>query len=119
VLDVKLAVSGSHGTGTNPEQLFAAGWSACYLSAMKVVAPKMKVRVPDNAAVDAEVDLGTNNDGYLIQARLNVKLPGLDAAIAQQLADAAHLQCPYSKATHGNINVVTTVDTSAVSAQVA
>jgi Ohr subfamily peroxiredoxin len=118
LLDVKLSVPGTHGTGTNPEQLFAVGWSACFLSAVKIVAASMKVRLPAEAAVDSEVDLGTNNGGYLIQARLNVSLPGVEPEVAQKVVDAAHLQCPYSKATHGNINVVTTVKTEAA-AQVA
>jgi Ohr subfamily peroxiredoxin len=113
-LDVKLAIPGSRGTGTNPEQLFAVGWSACFLSAIKLVAGKMKVKLSPDAAVDSEVDLGTTDGSYLIQARLNVSLPGVAADVAQQLVDAAHLQCPYSKATHGNINVVTTlIDTGA------
>jgi Ohr subfamily peroxiredoxin len=108
-LDVKLTVPGTHGTGTNPEQLFAAGWSSCFLSAIKLVAAGMKVRLPADVAVDAEVDLGATNGSYLIQARLNVSLPGIDREIAQKLVDLAHEQCPYSKATHGNINVVTTL----------
>jgi len=113
-LDVKLSVPGTHGTGTNPEQLFAVGWSACYLSAIKLLAARMKIKLPPDAAVDSEVDLGTTNGGYLIQARLNVSLPGIDRDTAQKLVDSAHLECPYSKATHGNINVVTTlVDTGA------
>jgi Ohr subfamily peroxiredoxin len=112
-LDVKLAVPGGHGTGTNPEQLFAVGWAACFLSAIKLVAAREKVRLSD-VTVDSEVDLGTTNGGYLIQARLNVSLPGIAADVAQRLVDAAHLECPYSKATHGNINVVTTlIDTGA------
>jgi len=113
-LDVKLAVPGTHGTGTNPEQLFAVGWSACFLSAIKLVAAKMKVHLPPDAAVDPEVDLGTANGGYFIQARLNVSLPGIAPETAQRLVDSAHLECPYSKATHGNINVVTTVRTEPV-----
>ncbi len=113
-LDVKLSVPGSSGTGTNPEQLFAVGWSACFLSAIKVVAAKMKVRVPADTAIDLELDLGTARGGYFIQARLNASLPGVDPAVAQQLVDGAHLECPYSKATHGNINVVTTVKTELV-----
>jgi Ohr subfamily peroxiredoxin len=108
-LDVKLAVPGTHGTGTNPEQLFAVGWSACFLSAIKLVAAREKVRLSPDVTVDAEVDLGTTNGAYLIQARLNVSLPGIAPEIAQKLVDAAHLECPYSKATHGNINVVTTL----------
>jgi lipoyl-dependent peroxiredoxin len=111
-LDVKLSVPGSAGAGTNPEQLFAVGWSACYLSALKIVAAKMKVRLPDTVAIDPEVDLGTAGGGYFLQARLNVILPGLEQEVAQALADGAHQQCPYSKATHGNINVVTNVITT-------
>src|SRR5262249_3037903 len=106
-LDVKLAVPGTHGTGTNPEQLFAVGWSACFLSAIKLVAANMRVKLPTDVAVDAEVDLGTTNGAYLIQARLNVSLPGIDRETAQKVVDGAHLTCPYSKATHGNIKVVT------------
>ena len=111
-LDVKLSVPGTPGTGTNPEQLFAVGWSACFLSALKIVAAHMKVRLPEDAAIDPEIDLGTADGGYLIQARLNVILPGVDPQVAQALADAAHQQCPYSKATHGNINVTTNVITT-------
>jgi lipoyl-dependent peroxiredoxin len=113
-LDVKLSVPGSHGTGTNPEQLFAIGWSACFLSAIKIVAARMKVKLPADLAVDPEVDLGMTDGSYLLQARLTIILPGMDPAVAQQLADGAHLECPYSKATHGNINVVTTVKTEPV-----
>jgi lipoyl-dependent peroxiredoxin len=111
-LDVKLSVPGHPGTGTNPEQLFAVGWSACYLSALKIVAGRMKVRLPAELAIDTEVDLGTTGGGYLLQARLNVNLPGIESAVAQALVDGAHLECPYSKATHGNINVVTNVVTN-------
>jgi osmotically inducible protein OsmC len=113
-LDVKLSVPGTPGTGTNPEQLFAVGWSACFLSATKIVAARMKIKLPAELAVDAEVDLGTAGGVYLIQARLNVNLPGIDGEIAQALVDAAHKECPYSKATHGNINVVTNVETKPV-----
>jgi len=108
-LDVKLAVPGGHGTGTNPEQLFAAGWSSCFLSAMKLVAAKQKIRLPQDVSVDAEIDLGTNDLHYLIQARLTVTLPGIDRETAQKIVDGAHMECPYSKATHGNINVVTNI----------
>lgn len=113
-LEVKLSVPGTPGTGTNPEQLFAVGWSACFLSALKIVAARRKVRLPAEAAVDAEVDLGTTGGGYLIQARLNVNLPGVEGEVAQALVEAAHQECPYSKATHGNINVVTNVETTPV-----
>jgi lipoyl-dependent peroxiredoxin len=104
-LDVKLSSPGTAGTGTNPEQLFAAGWSACFIGAMGLAASKMKVTLPADRAVDAEVDLGMTDGGYLLQARLNVSLPGLDREVAQALVDAAHQTCPYSKATRGNIDV--------------
>jgi osmotically inducible protein OsmC len=103
-LDIKLSSPGT-GTGTNPEQLFAAGWSACFLGAIRIAAQQLKVRLPEHTAVDTEVDLGMTGDGYLLQARLHVSLPGLDPAVAQSLVDAAHQTCPYSKATRGNINV--------------
>jgi Ohr subfamily peroxiredoxin len=104
-LDVKLTVPGTPGNGTNPEQLFAVGWSACFLSAMKLVASKMKVKLPSETAIDPEVDLCTGDDGYLLQARLNVSLPGVDRQVAQAILDGAHQTCPYSKATRGNIEV--------------
>jgi osmotically inducible protein OsmC len=104
-LDINLSSPGSSGTGTNPEQLFAAGWSACFIGAMGLAAGKLKIKLPADLAVDTEVDLGANDGGYLLQARLNVSLPGLDREIAQSLVDAAHQTCPYSKATRGNINV--------------
>ena len=103
-LDVKLSVPGTPGNGTNPEQLFAVGWSACFLSAIKVVAAKMKVKLPQDVAVDPEVDLCTGDEGYFLQARLNVSLPGLERQVAQSVLDAAHQTCPYSKATRGNID---------------
>ena len=104
-LDVKLSVPGTPGNGTNPEQLFAVGWSACFTSAMKIVAAQMKVRLPQDMATDSEVDLWAGNDGYFIQARLNVSLPGLERQVAQAILDGAHHTCPYSKATRGNIDV--------------
>ena len=104
-LDVKLTPPGTGGTGTNPEQLFAAGYSACFIGAIKAVAGKMKLTVPADVAIDAEVDLGPIPAGYGIAARLNVSLPGMDRAAAQQLVDAAHQVCPYSNATRGNIDV--------------
>jgi lipoyl-dependent peroxiredoxin len=105
-LDIKLSSPGTAGTGTNPEQLFAAGWSACFEGAMGIAARKLKVTLPAELSIDAEVDLGTGGDGYLIQARMNVNLPGLDREVAQAVVDAAHQTCPYSKVTRGNINVV-------------
>jgi lipoyl-dependent peroxiredoxin len=104
-LDVKLSPPAMGGSGTNPEQLFAAGYSACFIGAMKAVAGKMKVTLPSDLAVDAEVDLGPTPGAYGIAARLNVSLPGMDRAGAQALLDAAHKVCPYSNATRGNIDV--------------
>ena len=104
-LEVKLTIPGGPGNGTNPEQLFAVGWSACFLSAIKVVAAKMRVKLPADVAVDPEVDLNLGSDGYFLKARLNVSLPGLERQVAQAILDGAHQTCPYSKATRGNINV--------------
>ncbi len=108
-LDVKLSMPGAPSNGTNPEELFAAGWSACFLSAMKVVALRTKVAVPADAAIDAEVDLGTSHGAYGLAARLNVSLPGMDREAAQSLVNAAHQVCPYSIATRGNIDVALNV----------
>lgn len=104
-LDIKLSTPGTAGGGTNPEQLFAAGWSACFIGALGLAARQKKVTLPADTAIDAEVDLGTNEGGYVLRARLNVSLPGLDREVAQGLVDAAHQTCPYSKATRGNIDV--------------
>ena len=104
-LDITLSTPGSTGTGTNPEQLFAAGWSACFIGALHGVSRQTKVQLPADTAIDAEIDLGKGEDGFGIQARLNISLPGLDREIAQSLVDAAHQMCPYSKATRGNISV--------------
>jgi lipoyl-dependent peroxiredoxin len=105
-LDVQMTIPGAPGNGTNPEQLFGAGWSACFIGAMGIAAGKAKVKLPAGTAVDAEIDLCLENDAYFLQARLNVNLPGLDPELARSLADAAHQTCPYSKATRGNIDVV-------------
>lgn len=104
-LDIKLSVPGSSRPGTNPEQLFAAGWSACFIGAMKHVAAGMKVRLPADVALDTEVDLCNGADGYFLRARLNASLPGLERQVAQSILEAAHQTCPYSKATRGNIEV--------------
>ncbi len=104
-LDIKLSSPGGAGTGTNPEQLFAAGYSACFIGAMKAVAAKQKIQLPADLSIDAEVDLGPVGQAYGIAARLNVKLPGMDPAAARQLVDTAHMVCPYSNATRGNIDV--------------
>jgi Ohr subfamily peroxiredoxin len=106
-LDVKLSVPGAARVGTNPEQLFAAGWSACYQSAIQLAAHKRKIALPAEAAIDAEVDLHLGDSGYFLSARLNVSLPGLARDVAQSLVEEAHTLCPYSKATRGNIDVTT------------
>jgi len=104
-LDIKLSSPGSAGEGTNPEQLFAAGWSACFIGAMGLAAGAKKIALPKDVAVDAEVDLVNADGAYLLAARLNVSLPGLDRDTAQAIVDAAHQTCPYSKLTRGNIDV--------------
>jgi Ohr subfamily peroxiredoxin len=108
-LDVTLSSPGTSGTGTNPEQLFAAGYSACFIGAMKAVAAKQKIQLPADLSIDAEVDLGPVGQAYGIAARLNVSLPGMDRAAAQALVDTAHQVCPYSNATRGNIEVTITL----------
>jgi len=104
-LEVKFSLPGGPGGGTNPEQLLAAGWSGCFLSAIKIVAARQKVRLPTDVVVDAEVDLCLSDGEYFLQARLNVSLPGLERQVAQALIEGADQTCPYSKATRGNIDV--------------
>jgi len=104
-LDLKFSTPGGPGTGVNPEQLFAAGWSACFIGAMGLAARKMNVKLPPETADDVEVDLRLLDGGYFLQARHNVSLPGLAPDVARALVDAAHETCPYSKATRGNIDV--------------
>ena len=101
-LDIQLSPPGGNGTGTNPEQLFAAGWSACFIGK---AAGNLKVKLPADLSVDAEVDLVLEEGQYFLQARLNVSLPGLDRDTAQAVVEAAHQTCPYSKLTRGNIEV--------------
>ena len=108
-LDLRLTEPGRPGDGTNPEQLFAAGWSACFESAIGIAARKKKVTLPPDFAIDAEVDLSLVNGFYTLGARLNVSLPGLAQDVAQALVDEAHTLCPYSRATHNNIDVTTIV----------
>ena len=109
-LDVKFSAPGVPGTGTNPEQLFAAGWSACFISAMGVVARRMKVTLPTDVAVDAEIDLCNSGDVYFLRARLNVSVPGLEREVAQAIVDATHGEtCAYSNATRGNVEVTVNV----------
>ncbi|WP_117614805.1 organic hydroperoxide resistance protein [Flavobacterium sp. MEB061] len=104
-LNIKLSSPGSSRPGTNPEQLFAAGWSACFIGAMGIAAGKLNIKLPAETAVDAEVDLCNADGEYYLQARLNVSLPGIDAETAKKITDMAHQTCPYSKATRGNIDV--------------
>ena len=104
-LDIKLSTPGTDGGGTNPEQLFAAGWSACFEGAMGIAARKKRITLPAGMAIDAEVDLATGDGGFFLQARLNISLPGLEPEVAQALVDEAHQTCPYSKAIRGNVDV--------------
>jgi osmotically inducible protein OsmC len=105
-LDIKLTFPGTPGNGTNPEQLLAAGWSACFLTNIKIAGGKARVKVPAERAVDGEVDLCPTDNGFVLQAHLNVSLPGVEREVAQSLIDTAHQACPYSKATRGNVEVV-------------
>ncbi|MDE2585695.1 MAG: organic hydroperoxide resistance protein [Betaproteobacteria bacterium] len=112
VLDVQLTPPksmGGSGSATNPEQLFAAGYSACFLSAIKFVAGQKKVAVPANASIDAAVDLGPIQQGFGLRVEMTIDLPGMERGQAQDLVNAAHQVCPYSNATRGNIEVVLTV----------
>jgi lipoyl-dependent peroxiredoxin len=108
-LDIQLSAPGTSGSGTNPEQLFAAGYSACFIGALKAVAARQKVALPDDVAIDAEVDLGPVGQAFGIAVRLQVQLPGMERSQAQQLLEAAHQVCPYSNATRGNIDVQLTL----------
>ena len=114
-LDVALStpkeLGGAGGEGTNPEQLFAAGYAACFLSAMKMVGGMMKTPIPADASVDAAIGIGKNDQGgFGLSAKLSVKMPGMDQAAAQAVVDKAHQVCPYSNATRGNIDVQITVN---------
>lgn len=104
-LDVALSRPGGSGQGTNPEQLLAAGWSACFIGSMGLAARAASVSLPADLAVDAEVDLGKSGDGFALRARLAVRLPGLDPTVARNIVNSANQLCPYSKATRGNIVV--------------
>jgi osmotically inducible protein OsmC len=108
-LDVKLSTPGTAGKGTNPEQLFAAGWSACFEGAAARAAQQLKIALPADIAIDAEVDLNIDDGEFFVRARLNVSVPGVEHAVAQRVVEAAHQICPYSKATRGNIDVALNV----------
>jgi osmotically inducible protein OsmC len=116
-LDVRLASPGTPQIGTNPEQLLAAGWSASFISALKVQATRMQVALPPDLAIDAEIDLGVTDGALGLTARLNVTLPGLARPVAQNLIDAAQQVCPYSRATDGNVHV--TVNLTVTRTQIA
>ncbi len=105
LLDIRLSVPGSARIGANPEQLFAAGWSASFASAMALAARKRNIPLPAEVRIDAEVDLNLGDDGYFLGSRLKVRLPGLDRGVAKDLVEEAQKNCPYSKATRGNIDV--------------
>lgn len=111
VLNTPKELGGGGGEGTNPEQLFAMGYSACFLGALKFVAGKEKVKIPDDAKVSADIGIGARDDGqgFGITAKLTVSVPGLDKAAVEDLVQKAHVVCPYSHATKGNIPVETTV----------
>lgn len=112
-LDVTLStpkeLGGAGGDGTNPEQLFAAGYSACFLGALKHVAGQAKVTLPQETKIDGHVGIGAIPTGFGIEVELKISLPGLEQDVAQQLVDKAHVVCPYSNATRGNINVTLTL----------
>ncbi|HUD41030.1 MAG TPA: organic hydroperoxide resistance protein [Dokdonella sp.] len=112
-LDVRLstprALGGAGGSGTNPEQLFAAGYSACFLSALKFVAGKQKIALPAETTVTGEVGIGPLPTGFGIAAALTIRVPGLARDQVESLVEQAHIVCPYSNATRGNIDVTLTV----------
>ena len=108
-LEVNLCNPGSSGAGTNPEQLFAAGWSACFEGALRLAARRMSINLPQPVAIDAQVDLCSAEGSYFLQARLNVSVPGVERESAQALVDAAHETCPYSKLSRNNIAVQITL----------
>lgn len=111
-LEVKLAVPkemGGNGDGTNPEQLFAAGYSACFMGAVRFVAGKEKIALPADFKITGRVGIGPIPTGFGIQTELKIALPGLDRAVASGLIEKAHVVCPYSNATRGNIEVKLTL----------
>jgi Ohr subfamily peroxiredoxin len=104
-LAVDFSTPGTHRSGTNPEQLLAAGWSACFVGAMGLAARKMHVTLPSDTSIDAEIDLRQGDDGFSLAARLTIAIPGIDRETAQALAEAGHQICPYSKALKNNIGI--------------
>jgi Ohr subfamily peroxiredoxin len=112
-LNVKLStpkeLGGAGGDGTNPEQLFAVGYAACFIGAMKAVAGKMKLAIPADVSIDSSVGIGPIPAGFGIQVAMTIHLPGMERAVAEQLVAAAHQVCPYSNATRGNIDVTLSI----------
>jgi lipoyl-dependent peroxiredoxin len=112
-LDVKLTtpkeLGGGGGDGANPEQLFAAGYAACFIGAMKFVAARDKIAMPNDASIDSSVGIGPIPNGFGIEVAMKISLPGMDPAAAQDLVNKAHIVCPYSNATRNNIDVKLTV----------
>lgn len=108
-LDIRFSPPGSGRPGTNPEQMLAAGWSACFEGAIGLAAKRQKITQPVEPSIDAEVDLNHGEDGYFLRARLAVSLPGLDRDVAQALIDEAHRTCPYSKALKAGIDIAVTL----------
>lgn len=104
-LDIKLSSPGTNGIGTNPEQLFAAGWSACFEGALAIAASKKRIALPEDVAIDAEVNLCMDKGEFFLQARLNISIPELDKETARKLIESAETICPYAKAIKGNVNV--------------
>lgn len=102
-------LGGAGGAGTNPEQLFAAGYSACFIGAMKAVAAGQKIKLPDDVSISASVGIGPITGGFGIQVAMTITVPGMDRAATEALVAAAHQVCPYSNATRGNIDVTLTV----------
>ncbi len=102
-------LGGAGGNGTNPEQLFAAGYSACFIGAMKAVAAGQKIKLPDDVSITSDVGIGPITGGFGIQVAMAITIPGMDRDAARKLVDAAHQVCPYSNATRGNIDVTLTV----------
>ncbi len=113
VLDVALTtpkdMGGAGGNGTNPEQLFAAGYSACFIGAMKFVSGQDKIEMPEDASIEGAVGIGPIPNGFGIEVELKISLPGMDKKQAKELVDKAHQVCPYSNATRGNVDVTLTL----------
>ena len=109
IIDVKLTtpkeLGGAGGSGTNPEQLFAAGYAACFIGAIKFVAGQKKIRLPAEPVIESTVGIGPIPDGFGIEVEMNISIPGMPKADAEALVAAAHVVCPYSNATRNNINV--------------